>query len=376
MLTPDALPDFTDADLAEEVLARAETIPSSWYTDPLFHRLDAETVFRDTWQAVGHTGQVAAAGQHFTAEVAGDPVLVVRGADGVLRGFYNVCRHRGGPLATEAGCSKVLQCKYHGWTYGLDGSLRGVPQFDRVELFDRKDYGLIPVQVTEWNGLVLVNLHESPEPIGDLLAGIEERIAPLDLGALTFEHRVDYDLRCNWKVYVDNFLEGYHVPFVHPELCKLYDFQRYTTEVMDRYSLQWSPLTQEENVYSRGGGTAFYYYVFPSLMLNILPGRTQSNLIVPTGPNSCRVVFQYFYEDVTTAPARQRIADDIAFSHEVQLEDVRICEHVQRGLESRAYDRGRFSVQMEPAVHHFQRMLKARYRAWRDARLAAAGYVG
>jgi phenylpropionate dioxygenase-like ring-hydroxylating dioxygenase large terminal subunit len=362
-LDPASLP-LSLEDLASVPLARSETIPSAWYTDPRFHALDAEAVISATWQPIGHVSQVSDAGRHVVGEVAGNPIVVVRDAEGVLRAFYNVCRHRGGPLATKDGCSKVLQCQYHGWTYRLDGSLRGVPKFNYVELFDKRDYGLIPVSVDVWQGLVFVNLDSDPPPLSRALTGVAERIAPLDLTRLRFARRVDYDVACNWKVYVDNYLEGYHIPFVHPELCKLYEFQKYKTETHDRFSVQAAPLSEEENPYSDEGGEALYLFVFPNFMLNILPGRLQTNLVVPMAHDRCRVIFWYYYDDVDSPEAAARIEADIEYSDRIQQEDIEICGHVQRGLGSRAYDRGRFSVEQEGGVYHFQQLLKAAYRRW------------
>lgn len=350
--------------LAPETVARAETIPSSWYTDATFHAADSEFIHARTWQGIGHAAQVEQPGEYFIATVAGDPVIVVRGGDRVLRAFYNVCRHRGGPLATEDGCAKALQCRYHGWTYLLDGTLRGVPAMDRTELFDRADYGLVPLRVDVWEGLVFVTLDAEAAPLDQFVRGIAERIAPVRLGAFRFAREVQYEVAANWKVYVDNFLEGYHVPYVHPELAKLYDYQRYTTEVFPWYSLQHAPLTGENALYSRdGGGEAFYYCIFPNFMLNILPGRLQTNLVTPLAPDRCRVTFRYFYDDVESDGARRRIDEDVAYSDAVQAEDADICARVQQGLASRAYDRGRFSVKYEAGVHHFQELVKGAYRA-------------
>ena len=351
------------ADLESEPLARAGTIPSAWYTDPRFHAIDSELIFARSWQQVGHAAQVAAEGQYLVSTVADDPVIVVRGKDGVLRAFFNVSRHRGGPLATDHGCARALQCRYHGWTYLLDGTLRGVPAMDRTELFDRKDYSLVPLRVATWQGLVFVTLDPALPPLETFVAGIAERIAPMRLDGLTFSREVRYVVEANWKVYVDNFLEGSHVPYVHPELVKLYDYQSYVTEVYDWYSLQYSPLTGDNALYSRdGGGDAFYYCLFPNFMLNILPGRLQTNLVRPLGPARCEVVFTYFHDDVTSPAARQRIEDDVAYSDAVQAEDAGICARVQQGLGSRAYDRGRFSVKYEAGVYHFQELVRGAYR--------------
>jgi len=348
-------------------LERAETIPSAWYVDPRFHDLDREAVFGCSWQHVGHVSQVPAAGDHVLGTVAGNPVIAVRGKDGVLRGFFNVCRHRGGPLAMEDGHSDMLQCKYHGWTYQLDGMLRGVPHFNRVELFDKKDFGLVRVKLETWEGLIFASVAEAPGPVGACLRGAAERILPTRLPELRFARRVDYEVRCNWKVYMDNYLEGYHVPYVHPELMKLYDYQSYTTEVHDWYSLQVGPLSGDDNLYGATEGEALYYCLFPNFMLNILPGRLQTNLVVPLAADRCRVEFRYYYADVESPRARRLIEEDHAFSDTVQREDMEICERVQEGLASRAYDRGRFSVTFESGVYHFQQLLKDAYRRWLDS---------
>ena len=359
-----SFPPLKAADLRVRPLARAETIPSAWYTDPRFHALDRDAIFATTWQYVADSHQLAQPGDHVIAEVAGEPIIVVRGKDGALRAFFNVCRHRGGPLAMKDGNADMLICKYHGWTYRLDGVLRGVPHFNRVELFDKRDYGLTPVHLAEWEGLVFVNLAERPRPLETYLQDIRERVAPTRIGKLAFARRVDYDVRANWKVYVDNYLEGYHVPYVHPELYSLYDYEGYVTEVHDWYSVQVGPLKDDSNVYTAGGGEALYYQVFPNLMLNVVPGRLQSNLVIPVAPDRCKVIFRYYYDDVESAAARGRMEADIAFSDKVQHEDAEICERVQQGLGSRAYDKGRFSVRFEEGVYHFQKLLKHAYRSW------------
>ena len=236
--------DLTDADLEIVPVEQAETVPSSWYVDPQFHTVDRDAVFATTWQGVGHVSMVAGPGDYFLATVADNPIIVVRDNEGVLRAFYNVCRHRAGPLALErSGCVKALTCKYHGWTYLLDGTLRGVPQFDRTELFDKKDFGLIPVGVDVWEGFVFVCLEPATAPpLAQVFAGIAERILPNRLTTKQLVRRVEYDVESNWKVYVDNFLEGYHIPHVHPELNKALDYSSYTTELGPWHTLQHSPL--------------------------------------------------------------------------------------------------------------------------------------
>ncbi|GAB5536767.1 MAG: carnitine monooxygenase subunit YeaW [Rubricoccaceae bacterium] len=365
-----AFPDVSPETLRIDPLERADTIPSSWYTDARIEPLERAAVFRPSWQVVGHVSQMPRAGDTLCATVAGEPIVVVRGADDELRAFYNVCRHRGGPLVMEHQDScRVLQCKYHGWTYLLDGSLRGVPRFDRTELFDKEENGLVPVTVDVWEGLVWVCtdanaaswLAPTSGSLDATLGGIAERIAPQDLSGLQFHSRVTYDVACNWKTYVDNYLEGYHLPLVHPELCKTLDVSAYVTETFDRTSLQHSPIRQRDDGSVYGEGDAFYWFVFPNGMLNILPGRLQTNVILPNGPDRCTVMFDFFYDDVTSPEALRQIDADLEFSERVQQEDIEICERVQLGLASRGYDRGRFSVECEAGVHHFQALLKTAF---------------
>ncbi len=363
MPRPDTYLDIEPDLLLEQALPRAETIPSAWFTEHRFHQLDLEAVFARTWQYAGHLDRLAEPGSWLACEAAGEPVVVVRDLEGTLRAFYNVCRHRGGPLALEDGCGRVLKCQYHGWTYQLDGTLRGVPHWNLVELFDRDDYGLVSVRVETWDGLVFVCLDPDAAPLTEVIAGVSETISPIRLSDMTFHERVVYDVNANWKVYVENYLEGYHVPIVHPELVQMYDFSSYETEVSEHWSLQHSALTEDEHIYGKGG-RAFYYCVFPNFMLNILPGRLQTNLVIPVASDRCRVVFEYFYSDAGSEAARKRIANDREFADSVQAEDIEICEHVQQGLKSRGYDRGRFSVKYEGGVFHFQNRLRRAYRNW------------
>lgn len=358
-----SIPSLSELDI--DPIERSQTLPSAWYTEKRFHDLDLSVVLQNSWQYAGHSLMVERPGQFLTATIAGNPVIIVRGKDEQLRAFYNVCRHRGGPLALdEFGSCNALQCKYHGWTYLLDGSLRGVPKFDRVDLFDKKNYGLVPIPMEVWEGLIFVNLQRSvqQESISTLTEGIAGRIAPISLATKLFAKRVVYEARCNWKVYVDNYLEGYHLPYVHPELCTLLDFQHYVTETSRYHSLQHSPFTGADNIYGDSDGEAFYYFLFPNMMLNILPGRLQTNTVVPLAPDRTSIIFDYYYDEVTSPEAVRKMEDDFAYSDKVQAEDIEICERVQRGLESLAYDKGRFSVEMEQGVYHFQSLLKETYR--------------
>lgn len=364
MINPSLFSDIAESDLEILPLERSETIPAAWYIETRFHDLENEIIFSRTWQAITHAARVQRKGDQSVGMVAQNPIIVVRGEDEKLRAFYNVCRHRGGPLALENCNSNVLQCKYHGWTYLLDGSLRGTPRFNRTELFDRKDYGLVPVRLEQWEGLVFVNLAEHALPLESVVKGISQRLSPGSLRSKHFYRRVTYDVRCNWKVYIDNYLEGYHLPYVHPELFKLLDYYNYVTETFDYASLQWSPIKQTDNLYGKTDEPAFYFFIWPNCMLNILPGRLQTNLVIPTSQYTTTVIFDYYYDDVTSERSLKMIEEDIRYSDAVQREDIEICERVQRGLASRVYSKGRFSAECESGVHHFQSLLKKAYRSF------------
>jgi choline monooxygenase len=351
------------ADLEIVPIERSHTIPSVTYTHPEFVLIDQAAVFKNEWQLVGHISQLIEPGSSICATVADNPVIVIKEAESV-RAFFNVCKHRGGPLSVKHGTRSVLQCQYHGWTYKMDGSLRGVPHFNHVELFDKKDFGLMPVKTHTWEGLIFVNLAESPVCFDTIVDGIAQRIAPINLEKMQFHTRTVDIINCNWKVYVDNFLEGYHIPIVHPELAKLLDYSQYVTETSDYYSLQYSPFSSnsDDNPYQVSDGEAFYYFIYPNIMLNILPGRLQTNIIEPIGQDRCRVIFDFYYSDVEKAKERGLIASDLAYSAEIQQEDIEICESVQVGLGSFAYDKGRFSVERESGVYHFQTLYKKSLR--------------
>jgi choline monooxygenase len=409
MNQPKPRPDFINsADLSQQPIQRADTLPSSWYTEPGMLLVENAAVFGLEWQLAGHLSQLEAPGSSLCIEVAGEPVIVVRDIkanrtlsqddihqigniepvnrpesdetaahsaesphpdnstvqnpvdDHGVRAFFNVCRHRGGPLAVKTGSHTMLQCQYHGWTYRTDGSLRGVPHFRYAELFDKKDFGLTPVAVEVWEGLIFVSINPNPRNLMQALHGIPERIQPNRLQDFKYHTRTEDIINCNWKVYVDNYLEGYHIPIVHPELARLLDYNQYVTETAPFYSLQHSPFasTDGDNPYSISDGQAWYYFIYPNIMLNILPGRLQTNIVEPLGHDRCRVIFDFYYTDVQKAISDGSAASDMEYSALVQREDIEICEAVQKGLNSRAYDKGRFSVERELGVYHFQSLIK------------------
>ena len=353
LLSPDTL--------APQQLDRALTLPARFYTDPRMPALDASAIFARSWQLVCHQSQLAGVGDHVVTEIAGLPLLIVRSDESSIRAFHNVCRHRAGPIASCDGRgAQSLRCRYHGWTYGLDGVLRGAPEMGRTPDFNPSDVRLPEVRVQVWQGLVFVAIGEAP-PFDDFVAGIDARLGPhRSLDGYQFHHRASYDVACNWKVYVDNYLEGYHVPHIHPGLNSLLDYRSYITETAEWYSFQFSPLESGDDLY--GSGEALYYFLYPNAMLNILPGRLQTNRVLPRGVDRCRVEFDFYYAPDGSPEAQARRAKDVEFSDEVQDEDVTICQDVQRGLASGSYEAGRLNPLRENAVHHFHEIVRRAYR--------------
>jgi choline monooxygenase len=350
------------ADFAAQPLETARALPAPFYTDPRALAFEQRAVFARHWQLVAHVSQVAAGGDHVVFEIAGVPCLIVRDGNGELRGMHNVCRHRAGPLATCDGRgAKALRCRYHGWTYTLEGQLRSAPEMGDADGFDPSAIRLPPIAVETWRGLVFAAL-DPALPLAQLLAGIGERLGERDFSHYVFDRRVSYEVVCNWKVYVDNYLEGYHVPHIHPTLNRLLDYRSYVTQTRDWHSLQYSPMENAGNFY--GEGEAVYFFVWPNFMLNILPARLQTNRVVPLGPDRCRVEFDYLYPPSAAPDEAARRAEDLRFSDEVQHEDGDICAAVQRRLASGVYLPGRLNPKRENALHHFQELIR---KAWREA---------
>ena len=359
-----------------EQIECAHTLASRFYTDPSILDIEKTRIFLRPWQLVGTLNHacgevdgvkrtIADPESFFTADVAGEPIIVVRDKHGVLRAFSNVCRHRAGPIALGSGCKNVLRCQYHGWTYTLDGRLIGTPDVEGVEFFDRSTMGMVPLRLEVWEQFIFVNFDLQAEPLSSYLGQIPEQVHGFQFEGLQFAERRDYIINCNWKVYVDNYLEGYHIPIAHPGLMREIDYANYRTDTHRYYSQQFAPIRamkadeNAERFYAPGSGLqqAAYFWIFPNLMLNIYPDNVSTNLIVPISHDKTLTIFEWFFQDVAASAVQERIQRAVAFSDQVQREDIGLCESVQRGLRSATYDRGRYSVKRENGVHHFHILL-------------------
>lgn len=350
-------------------LSEAYTIPAPWYTDARIADLEKENLFARTWQAVARTDQLEPTGAYVTAIVAGEPIVVVRGTDSKLRAFYNVCRHHAMIVMNEpCGRAQHLRCPYHGWTYSLEGELRGVTDFDGVCHFDRAQNGLVQLRVDTWENFVFVNLASNAAPLRDFLGPLVGLAQPLGFGKLNFVERRSYTIECNWKVYVDNFLDGgYHVPHMHKGLNSVLDYTNYTIENFERCCVQSSPVSLDSGsdrsaAATRKGDRAFYFWQYPNFMLNWYEGYLDTNLVIPLSVDRCEVIFDFYFGD-TSESQLPYIRESIGVSERVQQEDIVICEGVQRGLGSRAYNAGRLSARRETGEHLFHRLLSRDLKA-------------
>jgi phenylpropionate dioxygenase-like ring-hydroxylating dioxygenase large terminal subunit len=351
-----------------DALAAGATLPASWYADPAVLRLEQEHIFARSWQYAGRADLVVEPGDYFSCFAGHIPIAVVRAKGGELRAFVNVCRHRGHIVVEGAGHRKALQCRYHAWTYDLDGSLRKAPRSEREPDFDRESYSLLPAAVATWGPLVFVNPDPEAGPLDEALGELPARVAEsgLDLDRLRFRTRNDWEIASNWKIAIENYLECYHCPVAHPGFSKVIDVDP------DAYLLRAEGLVASQfgsvRASAVGDGskapydptgdviTAQYHLLWPNFTLNIDPGPGNMSVDVtrPAGPERCAGFTEcFFYEEVPDETAKQMIE----FGAQVGREDAALVESVQQGLSSGMVPHGRLLLSSEHLIQHFQRLV-------------------
>ncbi|KFK29548.1 hypothetical protein AALP_AA7G148200 [Arabis alpina] len=351
-------------------LERASTPPSSWYTDPRFYSFELDRVFYGGWQVVGFSEQIKDNRDFFTGRLGDVEFVVCRDDNGMIHAFHNVCSHHASILASGNGKKSCFVCPYHGWTYSLSGSLVKATRMTGIENFALNEMGLKPLRVAAWGPFVLLKMTKTPlsqeevETDGvvetEWLGTSAGRLSQGGVDSqLSFICRREYTIDCNWKVFCDNYLDGgYHVPYAHKGLMSGLNLESYSTTIFERVSIQecgGNSKAGEEGGFDRLGSRALYAFVYPNFMINRYGPWMDTNLVIPLGSRKCKVVFDYFLDPC--------LKDDEAFikrsleeSERVQMEDVVLCESVQRGLESVAYDKGRYAL-VEKAMHHFHCLL-------------------
>jgi carnitine monooxygenase subunit len=351
-------------------IADGWTLPAAWYGDEAVWTLERERVFATSWQYAGRTEQISDNGSFFVSEAAHVPVLVVRGREGVLRAFVNVCRHRGHPVASGEGCRETLQCPYHAWTYDLDGTLRRAPRADREPGFDPEGLSLVPVSVDTWGPFVFVNPDRDAAPLAETLGDLPRLVAEsgVDLETVKFHSHHEWEIKSNWKITIENFLECYHCPVAHPGFSKVIDVDpdAYLLTVSSGYSSQIGRIRPsalagngKSSYVPRGEVTqAQYHFIWPNTTIDIEvgPANIAIERWVPSGLRTTIEVTDYFFaEDVTEEQAQEVIE----FGTQVGTEDLALCESVQTGLDTRMVPQGRLLLESEQLIHDFQKKIVA-----------------
>jgi len=328
-------------------VALARSVPWSWYSDPEVLRLEQERIFRRTWQYVGHAGRAAEVGERFAGWAGDVPVLVVRAEDG-LRAFLNVCRHRGSLLVEGDGGRASIQCPYHAWTYGLDGSLRAAPRSEREPDFDASELSLVPLRLESWGPFLFVNAAEDAPPLAETLGPLPD-LLPVD--DLVFRSRDEYELAANWKIGCENYLECYHCPVAHRGFSARYDVDpdSYRLEPSGEHVLsQFAP--------ARAAGEGQFHFVWPNLKLNAYAGTRNLSIgpLLPAGPERSTGFLDYFF-----APDADEhwVEELLAFDRQVGAEDRVLVERVQRGVRSGLLEDGRLLGESEQLVARFQELV-------------------
>ncbi|CAK9171580.1 unnamed protein product [Ilex paraguariensis] len=350
-------------------IQEALTPPSSWYTDPSFFSLEVDRVFYRGWQAVGYAEQIKEPHDFFTGRLGNVEYVVCRDDNGKIHAFHNVCRHHASILSFGSGKKSCFVCPYHAWTYGLDGALIKATRITGIKNFDVHEFGLIPLKVAIWGPFVLLNLEKEIVPqeepdsntVGNEWLGSSSEILStkgVD-SSLSYVCRREYTIECNWKVFCDNYLDGgYHVPYAHKGLASGLKLESYSTTMFEKVSIQRcdGDQVESEEDFDRLGSKALYAFIYPNFMINRYGPWMDTNLVLPLGPRKCQVVFDYFL-DASLKADKAFIERSLQDSERVQMEDIVLCEAVQRGLESPAYCCGRYAPTVEKAMHHFHCLL-------------------
>ena len=360
---------------------RVETLPYSWYADAEVAAAERKRIFGCSWQYAGHVAELDGPASFFPTEVGGLPVVVALDGESRLRAFVNVCRHRGTLLVDEPGRRGTIQCPYHAWTYGLDGALRAAPRTRDEPGFDMDELGLVPVQVDTWGPFVFVSPDADGPPLdaalGDLPAVVAER--GLDVDSLRFHHRSRYELRANWKIAVENYLECYHCRLNHPGFMKVIEERDQQHELaglrLSQFPAVHPDATAGRAAYDAAGGppTAQYHILFPALKLNVNPGRPNLSIgpLWPLAPDRTAGWLDYFFPEGTD---KAWIEELLAFDEQVGAEDTGLVEAVQRGVGSGALPHGRLLTGAEPLIQGFQELVRVRVEPAVSAGGGASSY--
>ena len=344
---------------AETFTSGARTLPQSYFISPEVFVREQERILSTQWLCIGHQSQIAKAGDYFVQDVAGESLIILRDQQGEVRGFYNVCRHRGTRLCEEktGQLRETIQCPYHAWTYGLDGRLTGAPHMDKVDGFDKAEHSLLAVRLGLWQGFIFVNLGEEPTPLETAFAPLAAKFTHWNLPELRSAKRIEYDVRANWKLIFQNYSECYHCPLVHPALSKLTPYDSTENDLCEGPFLGGFMLITQGSMTMSGNACAlpvgdikgadhhrvFYYSIFPNLLLSLHPDYVMVHQVWPQSPERVIIFCDWFFHPHAFGRADFHPDDAIEFWDMTNREDWHVCELSQQGIASRAYRPGPYS---------------------------------
>ena len=380
------MPDTTILTAAELASIRrpyrdARLLPRRAYHDPAIFEWERDNILRRDWVIVGRADEVPEPGTFFQAELDGEPLLLVRARDGVLRAFYNVCRHRGTAVVEEqCGAAVRFQCPYHAWIYDLEGKLVRAKHTDDLDDFSLEAYGLATVRCETWQGFVFVSLDPAAPPLATQLGDLDEHLGRFDFSELRPARTMTYDVAANWKFIAENYSECYHCPPLHPQLNKLTPYDLGGDYAPGgAWQGGWMELVGGAETMALDGGKGsrhgrppmcgmtaederriFYYVVWPNAFLSVHPDYLLVHRLIPVGPDRTTVICQLLFEPATMALPDFDPSDAIAFWDLTNIQDWHVCELQQRGTRSRSWVSGRYSNQ-EASVHAFDLMVAERY---------------
>lgn len=334
-----------------------KSMPQKYFASPDLFAEEQTNIFSKEWLLVGHQSQIANAGDYFLTTVASERIIVVRDQQSHVRGFYNVCRHRGSRLKEEAcGHASTIQCPYHAWTYGLDGRLIGAPHMDEVAGFDKSDYPLHPINLGVWEGFIFVNLETNPVPLEKWFAPLKGKFSHWNMSILRPTKRIEYDVRANWKLMFENYSECYHCPGVHPQLQKVSPYDSAQNDLREGPFLGgFMKINAGESLTMSGNACAafvgkienlqqvFYYSIFPNMLLSLHPEYVMVHQLWPQSPDRTLIVCDWLFHPDAFAREDFNPEDAIEFWDMTNKQDWHVCELSQQGISSRAYVPGPYS---------------------------------
>ena|SRR5437868_2132949 len=335
----------------------AKSLPRKYFVSPDVFAKEQSEILSKRWLLVGHQSQIPKPGDYFLATIAGESVIVTRDQKSQVRGFYNVCRHRGTRLKEDAcGHASAIQCPYHAWTYALDGRLIGAPHMDDVPVFDKADYSLHRVNLGLWEGFIFLNLEKNPEPLEKWFSPLKGKFSHWNMSILQPAKRIDYDVRANWKLMFENYSECYHCPGVHPQLQKVSPYDSAENDLREGPFLggfmkinPGKSLTMSGNACAAFVGKienlqqVFYYSIFPNMLLSLHPEYVMVHQLLPQSPERTLIVCDWLFHPDAFNRSDFKPDDAIEFWDMTNKQDWHVCELSQQGIASRAYEPGPYS---------------------------------